>query len=150
MGLRDLAVPTVFDDQSRATGYDSTSGGFVQNIPRSFLTLSGEIGIIILNPSGSYRVTLTPLGSGPYHLLMSKESNINGTRSSRLLDGTIYALEPKQFVLDSNKMTLISEGNYEPSLIMLGLGLVWVTIIVGILLWRRKRQHSSRDSYDNP
>jgi len=148
--LRDMAVPTIFDDQGRATGYDSSSGRFVQNVLGSFLTLSGEVGMMIVNPSGSYRVALTPIGSGSYHLLLSKEFNVNRTRYSKFLDGTIYALEPKQFILDSNMMALISEGNYEPPLIMLGLGLIWVAIIGAILLWRRKRRLPKKHSNDNP
>jgi len=106
--------------------------------------------MMIVNPSGSYRVALTPIGSGPYHLLLSKEFNVNGTRYSKFLDSTIYALEPKQFILDSNMMALISEDNYEPPLIMLGLGLIWVAIIGAILLWRRKRRLPKKDSNDYP
>ena len=143
MDLRDLAVPTVFDNQDRATGYDASTGKFVNDIPQSFLTLSGEVGIIIVHPNGSYKLTLTPLGSGPYHLLVSKQFNNNGTKYSTVLDSTINAIEPKQILLNSDTMTVISKGNIEPSLIMFGAVLVWVTIIAGILLWRRKRRLSS-------
>jgi hypothetical protein len=149
MDLRDLAVATVYDDADRATGYDASSGSFVQNIPHSFLTLSGEMGIIIVDPNGSFRVTLTPLGSGSYHLLVSKEFNINSTKYSRMLEGTVNAVEPERFVLDSNTMTLISSANYEPSLIMLGLVVVWVAMIAGILLWRRKRQSRAKSRDDD-
>jgi hypothetical protein len=45
---------------------------------------------------------------------------------------------------------LISEDNYEPPLIMLGLGLIWVAIIGAILLWRRKRRLPKKDSNDYP
>jgi hypothetical protein len=143
MGSRDLAVATIFDAQGRATGYNASSGTFVQDIPHSFITLSGELGVVILSPSGSYRVVLTPVGSGPYHLFISKDFNVNGTRFSRLLDGTIKAWEPKQFILQSDQMTIESESNYQPLLIMVSLGFAWVTLIVVILLWLRKR-HSSK------
>jgi hypothetical protein len=148
MGPRDLAVATVYDDTNRATEYDASSGSFLENIPHSFLTLSGEMGIIIVDPNGLYHGTLTPVGSGPYHLLVSKQFNVNGTKYSKTLDGIISALEPKQFVLDSNTMTLTSAGNYEPSLLTLGWVVVWITIITGILIWRRKRP-SSRSGEDD-
>jgi hypothetical protein len=145
MSQQVSVLPTVFDNEGRATGYDASSGSFVQNIPRSFLTLSGEIGIIIVNPNGSYRVALTPLPSGPYSLLIMKEFNTNTTASFRVLNGTLTAVAPEEFALDSRTMTLTSATNYEPSATMLGVGLVWATVIAGIILWLRRRRSSSRD-----
>jgi hypothetical protein len=144
MGPRDMAVPTVIDNQGRTTGYDTSSGGFVEGIPLSFLTRSGELSVLILNPHGSYRLVLTPLASGPYHLFVSKEFNVNRTVYSQVLDGSVSAWETKQFTVNSDTMSLTSGGNdWRTLLVMVGIGSVWVIIIGGILVWLRKRYHKT-------
>lgn len=149
MGLSDMAMPTIVDDQGRATGYDTSSGGFVEDIPRSFLTLSGEVGVIVLNPNGSYRLVLTPRASGPYHLFISKAFNVNGTKFYKVLDGTVNAWETKHFILNSDTMSLSSAGgDWGPLLVMLGFVFAWVALIGVILVWRKKRHQSSRDRVD--
>jgi hypothetical protein len=141
MGLRDMAVPTVIDNQGRTTGYDTSSGGFVEGIPLSFLTRSGELSVLILNPHGSYRLVLTPLASGPYHLFVSKEFNVNRTVYSQVLDGSVNAWETKQFTVNSDTMNLTSGGSdWRTLLVMVGIGSIWVIIIGGIIVWRRKRE----------
>jgi hypothetical protein len=143
-----MAMPTIVDDQGRATGYDSSSGGFVEDIPRSFLTLSGEVGVMVLNPNGSYRLVLTPTASGQYHLFVSKAFNVNGTKFYKVLDGTVNAWETKHFILNSDTMSLSSAGgDWGPLLVMLGFVFAWVAVIGVILVWRKKRE-SSRERVD--
>lgn len=101
---------------------------------------------MIVDPIGSYRVRLTPLGSGPYHLLMSREFNINNTKHTNVLDGTIYVVEPKQFVIDSSTMTFISGSDFEPSLMMFAVVVAWIAIITVILLWRRSVHSPQSDA----
>jgi hypothetical protein len=149
MGSEEQVVPTIFDDEGRATGYDSSSGRLVRNIPHSFITLSGEVGIVIVNPNGSYGLTLTPLASGPFHLLVSKEFNINATKSIRALDGVITALVTEQYVIDSNTMALNLSVNYTPLLRMIGVALIWVTVIAGILVELKRRRSSSGNREDD-
>jgi hypothetical protein len=141
MGLRDMALPTIIDGQGRTTGYDIASGTFVEGIPSSFLTRSGELGIIILNPHGSYRIVLTSLASGPYHLFASKQFNVNGTTFSQVLDGSVNAWETKQLILNSDTMSVTSGSDWGTLLVMGGVVLAWIIVIGGILLWRRKRRH---------
>jgi hypothetical protein len=140
--LQQQVVPTVLDEEGRATGYDSRSGGLVQNIPQSYLTLSGEFGIAIVNPKGSYRLRLTPIGSGPFHLLISKEFNVNTTEIVRNLNGTITLLTSEEYVIDSNPMTLNLSVNYGPTLVILGIVIAWVVVVVGLLLWLKRRRSS--------
>jgi len=80
---------------------------------------------------------------------VSREFNINGTKSFKLLDGTISAAVPEEFIFDSNTMTLISGANCEPSSTMLCAVLVWVAIIAGILLWLRQRRSSRKNGKEN-
>lgn len=149
MDLNDVAMPTIVDDQSRATGYDTSSGGFVEDIPRSFLTLSGEVGVMILNSSGPYRLLLTPRASGSFHIFMSKTFNVNGTKFYKVLDGTVNAWETKDFILNSDTMSLNSANSgWGPLLVMLGAASVWVALIGIILAWRKKSHQSSRDRVD--
>ena len=149
MGLGDMAMPSIVDEQGRATGYDASSGGFVEDIPGSFLTLSGEVGVVILDPNGSYRLVLTPRASGQFQLFMSKSFNVNRTKYSKVLDGTISAWETKQFMLNSNTMKLTSVGgDWSTLFVMVGSVFAWVVLVGAILLWRRKRHQSSRDRVD--
>jgi len=140
MGSGEPAVPTIFDGEGRATGYDSSSGRFVQNIPNSFISSSTGVRIVIVNPSGSYRLTLTPLGSGPFRLLVSKEMNINATKSIRVLGGFMTVLLTEQYVIDSNSMTLSASVDYAPLLTVFGIALAWVTVVVGIAVWLKRRR----------
>jgi hypothetical protein len=144
MDLWDMALPTIIDDQGRATGYNASSGGFVERIPLSFLARSDEMGVIILNPHGSYRVVLTPVASGPYHLLVSREFNVNRTTFSKVLDGSISAWQTKQFMLNSDTMSLtIGASDWGTLLVMVEIVLAWVIVVLGILVWRRKRHHDT-------
>jgi hypothetical protein len=147
MSLRDMALPTVIDNQGRMTGYDASSGAFVDDISLSFLTRSGELSVLVLNPHGSYTLALTPVGSGPYHLFVSKAFNVNRTIFSKNLDGSINAWEKKQFLLNSGTMSLISSGtDWGTLVVMVGVIIAWVVVIAGILVWRRKRRrYSSTD-----
>jgi hypothetical protein len=149
MNSGEPTVPTIFDDEGRATGYEGSSGRFVQGIPNSFISSSTDVRILIVNPSGSYRLALTPLGSGPFRLLVSKEFNINATNSTSALDGVITVLGPEQYVIDSNTMALNPNINYAPLLTMIGVALVWVVVIAGIALWLKQRRASSKNRVDD-
>jgi hypothetical protein len=141
LGLRDLAYLTLVDGSGRLSGYNVSSGKIVVQIPHSFVTLSGEQGIMILNPNGRYYVVLTPTGSGPYHLLIIKTQNLDGNKTSRQSDGTIVAWEPKHFWVDSDPLALNQEEN--PSLVFtIGLGslaLVLASVLGFVIIRRRKR-----------
>jgi hypothetical protein len=143
------AVPTILDAEGRATGYDTSSGRFVQNIPNSFISSSIGVRIVIVNPSGSYRLTLNPLGSGPYRLMVSKEFNINATKSMSVLNGFITVLLTEQYVIDSDSMTLSSSVGYAPLLTVIGIALAWVTVVVGIAVWLKRRRSLRRNREDN-
>jgi hypothetical protein len=121
LSLGDTAFLTIIDGQDRITGYNASAGKYVETIPYSHLTLSGEQGILILNPHGSYHLLLTPTASGRYRLFVGKSSSINSTRSAKQFDGIILAWEPKRFVLDADSMTLSSEDNS------------WVVVLLGVL-----------------
>jgi len=149
MDLGEPAVPTVFDQESRATGYDSSSGRFVQNIPNSFISSGNGVRIAIVNPSGYYRLILNPVRSGPFSLLVSKEFNVNATQATSVLDGSITVLTSEQYVIDSNSMALDSAVTYGPLLTVIEITLIWVAVIVGIGAWLRRRRSSKRNSeYD--
>ena len=132
-----MAFLTVQDSYGNSTGYDVSSGKIVDNIPRSFVTLSGEQGILILNPDRTYYLGLTPVGSGPYHLLIAKTYNVNSDKTVKRLDGTITAWEPKRFSVDLDSLTLNQEDNSWSLLLITGLGLC--LILVFVLVWHKKR-----------
>lgn len=136
LSLGDTAFLTVIDGQGRITGYNASAGKYVETIPHSHLTLSGEQGILILEPHGSYHLLLTPTASGRYRLFVGKSSSVNSTRSVKQFDGTILAWEPKRFVLDADSMTLSSEDN-SGMVILLGVSGIACAISALILVRRR-------------
>lgn len=148
MDSREPAIPTIFDDEGRATGYDTSSGHFVQSIPNSFVSSSTDLRIAIVNPSGSYRLTLNPIGSGPFRLLVSKEFNINSTKSINSLNGFIIVLTTEQYVIDSNMMAVKLDVDYAPMLTVIGIVLVWVTVIGGIAVWLKRRRSLNKNKDD--
>ena len=149
MDLGEPAVPTLFDNEGRATGYDSSSGRFVQNIPNSFISLGNGVRIAIVNPSGSYRLTLSPVRSGPFSLLVTKEFNLNATEATSVLEGSITVLTSEQYVIDSNSMTLDSSVTYGPLLTVIEITLIWVAVIVGIGAWLRRCRSLKGNSEDD-
>jgi hypothetical protein len=138
---------TIFDNDDRATGYDSSSGLFVQNIPNSFVTSSSDVHIVIIDPNGPYRLVLTPLGSTTFRLLVLKEFNINATRSTTTLDGNINTLVTQQYVIDSQTMALNPSLSYAPLLPVIGIALLWITLLAGIGVWFKKRRVSGGKRY---
>jgi hypothetical protein len=140
---------TIFDGEGRATGYDYSTGHFVQNIPNSFVTSSSDVRIAVINPDGSYRLLLTPLGSTAFRLLLIREFNVNATRSMRTLDGAINLLITKQYVIDANTLTLNPSVNYAPLLPVMGIALLWVIAIAGIGVWLKRRRSSNRNESDS-
>jgi hypothetical protein len=148
MDLGEPVFPTIFDNEGRETGYDTSSGRFVQNIPNSFVSSGNGVRIAIVNPSGSYRLTLSPVRAGPFTLLVSKVFNVNATESVSVLTGSINVLTSEQYVIDSNSMTLHSSATYGPLLIVIELVLIWVAVIVGIVAWRRRwSSKGNREDY---
>ena len=149
MDLGEPAIPTLFDSEGRATGYDSSSGRFVQNIPNSFISSGNGVRIAIVNPNGCYRLTLSSVRSGPFSLVVSKESNVNGTEATRVLDGSISVLTSDQYVIDSNSMTLGLSVTYGPLLAVIEIALIWVAVVVGIGAWLKQRRSLKRSSEDD-
>jgi hypothetical protein len=149
MSAGEPVVPMVFDEVGRATGYDGSSGRVVQKIPDSFISLSDGEEIAIVNPNGSYRLILTSLGSGPFHLLVDKEFNINATKSIRVLDGFTSVLANEQYEIDSGTMALNLNLDYTPLLTIIGVALIWVAVIAGVGVWLKTRRSSSGNREDS-
>ena len=136
LSLGDAAFLSVIDGQGRMTGYNASAGKYVETIPYSHLTLSGEQGILILDPHGSYHLLLTPTASGRYRLFVGKSSSVNSTRSAKQFDGSILAWEPKRFVLDTDSMTLSPEDNSGVAILFMLFGIA--CIIPALILARRR------------
>lgn len=137
---------TVFDDQGRATGYDSELGEFTENIPTSsFVSLADEEYVIIQNPSGKYRITVTALSSGDYHVLLSRiTDNVSAEPPVRWVNGTVNQGESVQFSIDADTLDVTTgEGNGVTDLLTLVSLVVGVALVVGIsaiVLLRRRRR----------
>jgi hypothetical protein len=137
MGLRDMAFLTVVDSLGRSTGYNASSGKIVQDIPRSLVTQSDEQGVIIVNPDPTYRLELTPVGSGPIHILLKKTSNLDDKATTTRLDGSVKAWEPEYYSIDVDALTIKQESNLQSSLLLAGLGAA--AVIGSAFVWHRRR-----------
>jgi len=136
IGLSDMAFLTIYDQYGRATGYNASSGKIIVNIPHSFATLSGEQGVTIVDPEGTFSVALTPTGSGPYRLVISRTNSIGSAKTTIQVKGTILAWQPVSYSLDSRTMTLRSESAQSTYLIV---GAALVVAVAAILAWRKYR-----------
>jgi hypothetical protein len=136
IGLSDMAFLTIVDDYGRMTGYNVSSGRIVVKIPRSLATLSGEQGVTILNPNDTFDIMLTPTGSGPYHLLVARTTNVDSNKTAIQVDGTILAWEPISYSIKSETMALNRDNSW-PTLWIAGLGLI--AAIGCVFAWRKLR-----------
>jgi hypothetical protein len=137
MGLRDMAFLTVVDSFGKSTGYNASSGKIVQNIPRSVVTQSDEQGVIIVNPDPTYQLELTPVGSGPFHILLKKTSNLDDKATTTRLDGNVKAWEPKYYSIDVDALTINQEDNSQSLLLFASVGAG--IVIASALVWQKRR-----------
>jgi hypothetical protein len=144
LALGDAAFLSVIDGQGRITGYNASAGEYVETIPNSHLTLSGEQGILILDPHGSYHLLLTPTASGRFRLFISKSSNVNGTRSVQQLIGTILAWEPRHFVIDADSMNLTPEDNPYLLILIAAVAIACLTVALLLVRFRVRRRKASQ------
>lgn len=139
--LGGVAVLTIFDEEGKATGYEPQTGKFVEGIQGSFVDLSREEEVVILDPSGTYQLLLTAICSGSYHFFLSKATNTGGAESIKQVNGTINQGESKQFSLIVNTMNIASTQSVPGSLsvLMVAVGFAGVILIVYLSRNRRAR-----------
>jgi hypothetical protein len=138
-----VAVLTLFDEGGKATGYEPKSGKFVEDIPGSFIDLTDEEEVVILDPSGSYHLLITAVGSGSYHFFLTRATNTGGVELTKRVNGTINQGESKEFSLDVRTMNISSFQNVPGSLPVLMVGVGLVGVILGVVYaWRRSRHAS--------
>jgi hypothetical protein len=142
-----LAYFTIYDEQQQAIGFDQRTNRWVQQIPNSTIIFDRSEEVMILNPVGAYELTLIAGGNTKFNLFMSLSSNRQGVSVKRNVVGTLTMGDSKHYDLGSKQLELNSTDTAFQAAIpdlLLIVGIVaWVSVIIAILILRRRRRDDS-------
>jgi len=134
----------IHDQQRRALGFDASSSSWLLQIPNSSLSFTPGSEAVIMNPVGTYDVTVTSGSNMRFMLFASESTNTGGVFLTRTYNGSLNMGDSTKLLLNAYQLDIKSGETPFQTAIPIMLFIIgstsWIFLVIAILFILRKRR----------